>query len=456
MATSNDPPARPTPTWFDEAKLGIFIHWTASAIPAFAPVPRTEGTVGQSDALDSARFDAEMYHNAMAIPHSATARHHAATYGDLPFDAFVHEFRDKLIPGWDPEPWAELFAHAGARYVVLCSKTEDGFLLWPSDHPNPHKPDWQAQRDVVGELAEATRRRGMGFGVYYSGGWDFTFGGRPVTGNEPFAQVMPQGRDYRDYVDAHWRELVQRYQPGILWNDYAASPPGADLDGLFRWYLKQVPDGVINDRFDERQESGELHADFHVVEYSAEESSTLKWEACRGLGYSFGYNRQEDDGDYLSPTELIHLFVDVVARGGNLLLNVGPTATGEIPWAQGRRLTALGQWLTTNGDAIYGSRPWKQLGGQTEEGTQIRYTTTTDSVHAIVLGTPSTASVDLNVGLDDHADISPHGWDGTLRWEKTPAGVRVELPEPPDRRPTLGLRISPATAVHPAICEREV
>jgi alpha-L-fucosidase len=284
MATISPGASREVPAWFDDAKLGILIHWTAAAIPAFAPVPQSHAldpagvnpedydpdTLGSPQMWRSLPF-AEMYQNAMAIPDSAAARYHQETYADLPYDAFIEKFRTEMIPGWDPQPWADLFAQAGARYVVLCTKIEDGFLLWPSDHRNPHKGNWQSDRDVVGELAAAVRKHDLRFGTYYSGGFDWTFGGLPVHDGPSYTKAMPQGENYRIYVDAHWRELVLRYRSDVLWNDYGKSPREADLAGLFRWYRQQVPDGLVNDRFDtRRQGKGELPADFVTPEYAME------------------------------------------------------------------------------------------------------------------------------------------------------------------------------------------
>src|SRR5690606_3899629 len=113
------------------------------------------------------------------IPGSPTARHHAEHYGDAPYEDFRHEFEAGLAD-WDPEEWADRFAATGAGYVVLVTKHHDGYLLWPSEVENPHRPGWHAPRDIVGDLADAVRARGMRFGVYYSTGLDWTFDDLPI------------------------------------------------------------------------------------------------------------------------------------------------------------------------------------------------------------------------------------------------------------------------------------
>jgi alpha-L-fucosidase len=452
--------SRVTPAWFDAAKLGLFVHWNPASIPAFAPLTNVRDLLdlpADADGIDKAwrRLPyAEMYWNTASIPDSPSARYHAEHFGDASYGAFVERFRDELLPRWDPEPLAELAAQAGARYVVLTTKTEDGFLLWPSERRNPNRPGWQAERDVPGELAAALRARGVRFGTYYCGGVDWTFRGLPMTGMGSLLAAMDHDAEYLDYTNAHWRELIERYRPDVLWNDYSY-PKGADLTGLFQFYLDRVPDGVINNRFDHRDamegtlEPSTVYSDFVTPEYSTEGSPEWKWEACRGLGTSFGYNRQESEQTYLSATELIRTFVDVVARGGNLLINVGPTAAGDIPWAQAERLLALGWWLRRNGGAIYGTRPWARAGGVTGDGIGVRYTASSTGVNAIVLGTPQRAEVEIDVRLDEGAEVGLHGQRGTLRWTPSPAGVRIELPEPFDAGPAMALRLSPRRAVRP-------
>nr|WP_198151951.1 alpha-L-fucosidase [Kibdelosporangium sp. MJ126-NF4] len=440
---------RPLPGWFDEVKLGIFVHWNASAIPAFAPVHllRDLAMPGAPDVplrLQQQMWRtlpyAEMYQNTMAVPGSETSRYHAEHHGSMPYDGFVEQFRDQMVPGWDPRPWAELFQQAGAGYVVLTTKTEDGFLLWPSEHTNPNKRGWQSSRDVVGELADAVRARGLRFGAYYSEGMDWTFGGLPITDNTKLIEALPQGERYARYTDAHWRELISRYRPSVLWNDYGFLP-NPDAEALFEAYYAAVPDGLVNDRFDMGKP---LPADFVTLEYAETTGpADRKWEACRGIGTSFGYNRMESDGSYLSETELVHLFVDIVAHGGNLLLNVGPTGTGQIPPQQRQRLLALGRWLRANGEAIYRTRPWERAKGITSMGRQIRYTSSQNTVNAIVLDSPGPA-VDIDLTPARHATITLAGGKDRLRWEPTLHGARVHLPRDAGRQPAYALRVRDA------------
>ncbi|RAY11300.1 alpha-L-fucosidase [Actinomadura craniellae] len=447
------------PAWFDDAKVGILIHWGSASMPAYAPVRRSrtldpyfDGDLYErvaSEAWWRTDPDAMMYQNALHLPGSAVSRYHAENYGDLPYEAFVERFRDETIPGWDPDPWTDLFAHAGARYVIFGAKSEDGFLLWPSEHPNPYREDWQSERDVVGELAASVRGRNMRFGIYYPS-WDFTFSDPPVSDLTSAMVAVPQEADYRDQFAAQWRELILRYRPSALWADWGVSPPGTDLAGLYSWYHEQVADGLFNDRFDlAEQTAGTLPADFVTPERTTVPPDDRKWEALWGLSKSYCFNRQETEADHIAPTTLIHTMVDVIARGGNMLINVGPTGSGAIPWAQAQRLLAVGHWLRLNGAAIYGTRPWTTVAGLSDEGLQVRYTSTSDAVYAIVLGAPRTAALGLDLRLDTQAEVRLVGRPGALRTSRSPHGTVVELPEPADDQvPAFSLQITPRSAVH--------
>ena len=439
-----EPGSRPLPAWFDDAKLGIFIHWTAAAVPAFAPVNESpfdlaaEG--GWEEAMRRSPYT-EWYQNSIAIEGSPAAVHHAEVHGDRPYDDFVETFLDGHA-GWQAEPWADLFEAAGARYVVLVTKHHDGVLLWPSATPNPIKPRWGSDRDIVGDLAAAVRERGLRFGTYYSGGLDWSFGGLPMLDFQQMLSAIPQTEEYVAYVEAHWDELIDRYRPDVLWADIG-SPGALELTALFERYYAAVPDGVINNRFDwMRQSVGQVHCDFVTPEYSTKGSRSRKWESTRGIGTSFGYNREEDESSYLSPDALVRMFIDVVAHGGNLLLNVGPNGDGAIPFAQAQRLLALGWWLRVNGEAIYGTRPWVEAEGVTSEAVDVRFTTRDGAVFAIVCGTPASDLVELDLGLRVGAEVRLLGHDTPLRWEQGGRWARISLPVRPADSPAFVLRLS--------------
>ena len=437
----------PLPRWFDDAKLGIFVHWGPYSVPAWARTGVSLADLAKQgwDKAFASNPYAEWYWNTLAFPESATRAHHDATYGaDFPYERFAAQFRD-ATRDWSPEPWARLFARAGARYVVLTTKHHDGFLLWPSAHPSPKLPDWQSERDLVGDLSRSVRANGMRMGLYYSGGIDWPFEGRPVRDIAGLMKAIPQDPAYARYADAHWRELIERYAPSVLWNDIGY-PKAAEPLRLMADYYARVPDGVVNNRFTTfGYTEAEQHHDFTTPEYAVlREAVATKWEACRGVGNSFGWNRAETAADLLSVEKLVHLFVDVVAKNGNLLLNVGPTGDGSIPWAQAERLLGLGGWLDVNGEAIYGTRPWLRAQSVTGDGQEVRFTRKADAVYAIVLGAPPRERVripDLAVRAD--ATIELLGRRGSLAFANGADGLEVSLPGPGSGAPALALRIVP-------------
>ncbi|MGB9620016.1 MAG: alpha-L-fucosidase [Anaerolineae bacterium] len=430
----------PVPDWFHDAKLGIFVHWGLYSVPGWAPPTGELGRVAAAEGW-AAWFRrnpyAEWYLNSIRISDSPSYHHHIETYGsNFAYDDFVPMF-NSAIRQWQPEAWAELFRQAGARYVVLTTKHHDGFRLWPSRHPNPFKGDYHAGRDLVGELTSAVRAAGMRMGLYYSGGLDWTFNDTVIQDIADILRAVPQTPEYVQYANAHWYELIERYRPSVLWNDIAY-PAAANLPELFAHYYNSVPDGVINDRFIQQFEFDPAtsslvnrgHFDFKTPEYASFDKITeQKWEATRGIGYSFGYNRNEGPEHHLSLRELIHSFVDIVSKNGNLLLNVGPMADGTIPPLQRERLLGLGQWLAVNGEAIYGTRPWVAAEGKTDDGTAVRFTRGGDAVYAIVLSEPVHPQVTL-YGLQVPAagQITLLGVEGTLTWQNDDRGVTVALP----------------------------
>ncbi len=414
------------PAWFHDAKLGIFIHWSVSSVPGFAPREAGIDAIfsGESEQTDSPYT--EWYWNSLKLEGSAVGRYHREHYGDQPYEAFADDFR-RGLEQWRPDQWARAFEEAGARYVVLVTKHHDGFCLWPSEvpHPKPEYRGWNTGRDVVGELAAAVRARGMRFGVYYSGGLDWTFDDRPVRGLVDVLAGMPGGA-YPAYAAAQVRELIDRYRPDVLWNDISWPQPNAELYELLADYYAAVPEGVINDRWLARSwlipwlrlgpinrlgeylvkrqlaKTGGMIAppappmyDYRTPEYASfDDIQQGKWECVRGMDKSFGYNHTSTPEDFLTKRELLHSFVDIVSKNGNLLLNVGPRGVdAQIPDEQRERLRWLGEFLGANREAVYGSRPWTHAEGVDDAGVSARFTLNDGRVYRIVLDDPPRAEI---------------------------------------------------------------
>lgn len=409
---------RPIPQWFDDAKLGIFIHWGIFSVPAYAPRGRTITDIVRSHPEDGwARLPyTEWYPNSLRFPQSPASAHHRAKYGDRSYESFRPEF-DKAAEAFDAKAWADLFAEAGAKYTVLVTKHHDGYCLWPSKVENPHRPGWHSKRDFVGELADASRARGLTFGTYYSGGLDWTFRHHPIGTFSDMLACVPYEDDFTAYADAHFRELIDRYDTDVLWNDIAW-PSEETKTELFDYFYARKPNGVVNDRWmasrrtfeamrdpaaraaldkriQERWAKGEGDimpdsgsGDFKTAEYSSQVDYDRKWEACRGMDQSFGFNAEARPEDYLSKDELIRSFVETVAHGGNLLLNMGPRADGSVPDEQQALLRALGAWLKVNGAAIYGTRKTAVPRGIASDGTPYRLTEKDGTVYALFTERP--------------------------------------------------------------------
>jgi alpha-L-fucosidase len=411
--------SRAMPQWYEDAKLGIFIHWGPASVPAFAAgAPLRPGELEQMLFYDSPRKDlpyADWYLNAMSYPDSATSKHHAATYGDASYADFKPTFEQHVSEGWDPNAWADLFYKAGAKYVVLVTKHHDGYTLWPSAVANPNRENWGSPRDLVGELATAVRARGMRFGTYYSTGLDWSF--KLVTEDDRIRDIMrsaPASQTYANYAYAQIVELIDRYHPDVLWADIGY-PSKGHQNALFEYYFANVPEGTVNDRWGAVDVLGQMASipgatwamkalarfilstepdplkddparlGFKTAEYdSLPGIPPFKWEATRGLGGSFAYNASETAADMLSAADLVDFLVDTVAKNGNVLINIGPDSFGHIPLIQQHPLLGLGDWLAINGEAIYTTRPWKRY--KNERGRELRYTLGNTALYAIVMG----------------------------------------------------------------------
>jgi alpha-L-fucosidase len=416
----------PLPGWYSDAKFGIFIHWGLYSVPAFAPRTTMDLEKMASGEIQMASTPyAEWYLNSLRTVGSPVQQYHAQKYGpQFAYEDFAATFNQETRK-WDPAQWADLFRRAGARYAVLTTKHHDGFVLWPSRHANPRRAGYQATRDLVGELTQAVSAAGLKMGLYYSSLLDWSFTPKPITGlNNLFTSSSPS-REYRDYVEKHWLELIERYDPWILWSDIGY-PPGYNIAKLFAAYYNRKPEGVVNDRWMQlprwlytrvgqfimdqsikrllksmAQSGGAAmpkvpHSDYITPEYTYyQEATSFKWETCRGIGNSFGYNQFESADEYLKAPALIRSLAEIVSANGNLLLNVGPRPDGSIHEAQVAALEGIGRWLEVNGESIYTTRPWQRIKDSGENGAQVRYTSRDGVLYGIVTTLPAAGPLDL-------------------------------------------------------------
>ncbi|MBY8985807.1 MAG: alpha-L-fucosidase [Candidatus Lokiarchaeota archaeon] len=426
------------PEWYNDAKLGIFIHWGLFSVPAFAVTGMNIVEVGQKMGVEEYFRNnpyAEWYLNTLRIPDSPTQEYHTKTYGkEFSYDDFVPIFNEH-IKKWKSKEWAKLFKKIGAKYVVLTTKHCDGFLLWPSKYPNPNKENYIASRDIVGELTSAVKQEGMNMGFYYSSAWDWSFNLFPIKDTLSFNKHYVQTSEYAEYVTNHWYELIDRYQPKILWSDMGF-PMGKNPYKIFADYYNQFPDGVVNDRWNQwlPEENKFLlirHKDFTTPEYRVfKEIKKRKWETCRGIGNSFGYNQFESEEDYMSSKDLIYLLIDIVSKNGNLLLNVGPNADGKIPEIQEKRLTELGKWLEVNGDAIFGTRPWIRAESITTEDIPVRFTQKENNLYVILMGKPEKDEIGIkNLEIREISKINLLGVEENLKWRIESNNLIIRIPK---------------------------
>jgi alpha-L-fucosidase len=341
--------SRPVPQWWQDAKFGIFIHWGVYSVPSWAP---------------KGLYSEWYWHNKDADPvaakkqerHDATVAFHERVYGnDKQYADFAPEFTAELF---DPGHWASVFELAGAKYVVLTSKHHDGYTLWPNSHASESfGMPWNSmevgpKRDLVGELTRAVNATGVRMGLYYSI-WDWF---NPVW-------LADKDRYVETVMHPQVRELVTKYRPQVLFTDGDWLIPHTVWRSLelLEWLLNDSPvadDIVINDRWGKVRKK---HGGYYTTEYGSGLNNSLRpWEENRGIGMSFGFNRNETLADYNSGKQLVFMLADIVSRGGNFLLDIGPTADGRIPVIMEDRLIDIGEWLAVNGEAIYATRAWKR------------------------------------------------------------------------------------------------
>jgi alpha-L-fucosidase len=444
-----------TPTWFQDAKFGIYFHWGVYSVPA---------------------FDNEWYSRNMYIAGSRANKFHNLVYGSpskFGYKDFIPMFHAEKF---NADEWAQLFRRAGAKFAGPVAEHADGFSMWNST-VNP----WNAvrmgpRRDVVGELGRAIRNAGMKFiatlhhqwlwGWYptsdkavdcsnpkYAGLYGPPAPGSPFDYSKSWSTLAPPTQAFQDRWEAKVREVIDGYQPSLIYFDSRLNIIDArHLAGVISYYYNQA----------ER-----WHEEVSVTY----KNKDLPWgtgiyDIERGrLGNLAPYNWLTDDAidwnswcyvqnpDFKCAARIVHELVDIVSKNGNLVLDITPTAWGVIPEPVVGHLLAIGQWLALNGEAVYGTRPWKIYGegptriksgsfGETMTpnfvAQDIRFTSRGKTLYATALGWPqntselvikslATSGVLLSTG--EIANVSMLGSGAKLSWQHKPEGLRITLPQ---------------------------
>jgi alpha-L-fucosidase len=457
------------PTWYRDAKFGIFIHWGVYSVPAFGD---------------------EWYPRNMYRLGSEEYKHHIARYGSLDkfgYKDFIPMFKAEHF---DPDAWARLFKESGAKYVIPVFEHHDGFAMYAS-----RLSDWTAakmgpRRDLVGDLAKAVRAEGLHLGASsHRIEHNFFFdGGRAMRSdvNDPGYAAFygpahprleakpgtPLANDFT-FVSSAWTEdwlarsaeIVEMYHPDIMWFDWWIGQP-SNRSALTRFAAFYYNDslrysgtpGVINYKYFAMEEHSAV-LDLERGQFASIRS--LPWQTDTSISdKSWGWIENDT---FKSPLFVIHQLVDIVSKNGNLLLNFGPRSDGTIPQEVQRVLREVGGWLRVNGEAIYGTRPWKVYGEgptQVAEGAfhdtdthpyaaeDFRFTEKNGTLYAIELGWPANheaiihtlTPASLGVG-EKITSIQLLGAEDDLSFEQLPDGLHVRLPEKPLGQYAYAIRI---------------
>ena len=455
------------PDWYKDAKFGIFIHWGVYSVPAFGN---------------------EWYPRNMYAQGSDEYKHHIATYGPqdkFGYKDFIPRFKAEKF---DPDAWARLFKDAGAKYVVPVFEHHDGFAMydcglsdWTAVKMGPH-------RDLWGDLAKAVRAQGLHLGASsHRVEHNFFLGvGREFRSdiNDPAYAAFygpahtwleakddtPLSNDFT-YVSRGWTqdwlaraaEIVEKYQPEIMYFDWWIGQPSVrpDLTRFAAFYYNTNLQagrriGVINFKdYAMEQNSGVLD----VERGQLAGIRPLYWQTDTSVSNkSWGYIENDT---FKTPEFIVHQLIDIVSKNGNLLLNIGPRSDGTIPDEVQQVLRDVGGWMKVNGEAIYGTRPWKLYGegptqvaagafhdSQTQPYTaqDFRFTTKGDTLYAIEMGWPANGeaviqSLAISAGTQRVQSVEVLGSDAKLTFEQRTDGLHIQLPQPAAGKYAFAFRI---------------
>ena len=345
-----------------------------------------------------------------------------------------------------------LAEEAGMKYIVPFMKHHTGFCLWPSSYTKRNVYDMCGGKDFAKPLVEGCKKRGLKFGFYFSlNEWGYPVIQEDGTiANNDWSEVKPYTPDMeymqsgkiavkefgKHYALPQAVEFIDRYDPDLIWydGDWRAKHTFYKSYDIAAYYYNQAEgrkEVAVSDRYGVAENGKWLRfvrGDFFCSEYDNMKHliNSHPWEECRGISQSFGFNWQDTDENVISSKQFIDMFVDIVSKGGNLLLIVNLDAQGALPEIQEKRLKDVGQWLKVNGEGIYSTRAYST----TAEGN-IRYTRSKDNkmVYAISLQWPGKTLQLLSVKPAEHSEIYMLGYDKPLKWSYTDGVTTVSIPQ---------------------------
>ncbi len=439
----------PVPAWFDEGKIGIFIHWGP-----YSAIGYRKGGSGYAEHVPKLIY---------------TDPDHYYPYMDGRWGAYPPEFGYKdIVPeftaeNWDPDAWAALFKSVGAHYVVMTAEHHDGWANWDSDLTPWNAVDRGPQRDLVGDLGAAVKKQGLKFAPSYHRERHQSFFCKTLyvvdavpqddivteISNVPEAASLygPFGTTEAfvdDYV-ARWKEIQAKYKPDFLWIDDIPiwTRDGNDvLSGTavpeVQYFYDQCRQMITDFMNDGAERGAPVYCNNKGTNLNwpmgvgCREKDNLflssigpKWQSCTTFGTSYGYLENDT---YKTVESVIHEMVGVISRNGNFLINIGPMADGTIPPPQLERLQAMGGWLGINGDAIYGSHYWT-VSDQADE--ELVFTANSNNLYAIRLSQPTNAfTITETAGWasDRIQGVRLLGSSAAVPWEMTTNGLRIAPP----------------------------
>ncbi|CAN5776241.1 alpha-L-fucosidase [soil metagenome] len=426
-----------TPDWFRDAKFGIFIHWGVYSVPAFG---------------------SEWYPRQMYKKDSKEYKHQIETYGPenkFGYKDFIPMFKAEKF---SPEQWVDLFKKAGAKYVVPVAEHHDGFAMYKTAYSKWNAFEMGPKRDVLGELATEIRKQGLIFGLssHRIEHWFFMNGGRRFESDV----LDPQYEDFYgpareenetptpEYMN-DWllrnEELVNNYKPQLFWFDWWIEQPAMDpyrKSFAAAYYNKGLEwnKGVVINYKNIAYPDGTAVLDLERGKLAG--IRKLPWQTDDAIGnksWGFAAGNTFKDAQYV-----ITNLIDIVSKNGNLLLNIGPRSDGTITDEETHTLLGTGKWLSVNGEAIYGTRPWKVFGeGPTESASgsfvdqkkpfnaaDIRFTTKGNTLYAIAMGLPTTNTSINALGKKENngsiANIEMVGSSEKISWSQKDASLIIK------------------------------